>query len=364
MSNVLVDLHRIGKNPYNGLYTYCFQLGKSLLRVPHGQLKLYYYLPQHKFGLFGNEISYVNQRSIDKYYRFNTYKYDIWHAATTLSWYKPFNKKTKFMFTLHDLNFLIENPDQVSGNRRYLRLIQERVHRADHIIAISQATLDQAYEYLDMKDKPISIIYPGCALVNELPEEAVPANLPDGPFLFTIGLLQPRKNFHVLMPLIKETGYKLVVAGLDTFDYKNVIIEEAKKWQVSDQLIITGPISENEKVWYYHNCEAFVFPSFAEGFGSPVVEAMFFGKPVFLSRFGSLPEIGGSAAYYFESFEPEQMVHDFKKGMNNYEETSPQAFIKQRAQLFTYDRAAENIVDIYQQIALIGGVSIEQSHAK
>ena len=194
MLNVLVDLHRIGKNPYNGLYTYCYQLGKSLLKFEHRDLNLFYYLPQDKFGFFGKEIGYVNQRSIDKFYRFNTYKYDIWHAATTLSWYKPFNKKTKFIFTIHDLNFMIENPDNAKINNRNLRLIQERVNRADHIIAISKTALQQANQYLTTGDKPISIVYPGCALVNELPGEKIPAFIPSESFLFTIGLLPGQKS--------------------------------------------------------------------------------------------------------------------------------------------------------------------------
>jgi glycosyltransferase involved in cell wall biosynthesis len=350
MLNVLVDLHRIGKNPYNGLYTYCYQLGKSLLKFEHKDLDLFYYLPQDKFGFFGSEIDYVNQRSIDKFYRFNTYKYDIWHAATTLSWYKPFNKKTKFIFTIHDLNFMIESPDNAKINNRNLRLIQERVNRADHIIAISKTALQQANQYLTIGDKPVSIVYPGCALVNELPEEKIPVYTPSGPFLFTIGLLQTRKNFHVLMPILKSTQYKLVIAGLDTFDYKKTILDEAQKWGVSEKVVIAGPVTENEKVWYYRNCIAFLFPSIAEGFGSPVVEAMYFGKPVFLSREGSLPEIGGSAAYYFHSFDPGQMVDDFTKGMQDYCKRSPQEEIKKRASVFTYDNAANAILNIYKHV--------------
>jgi glycosyltransferase involved in cell wall biosynthesis len=350
MLNVLVDLHRIGKNPYNGLYTYCYQLGKSLLKIEQADLKLFYYLPQNKFGLFSGAVSYVNQRSIDKFYRFNTYKYDVWHAATTLSWYKPFQRKTKFIFTIHDLNFLIEHPENVKINNRYLRLIQERVKRANHIIAISNTALSQARQYLNIDDKPISIIYPGCALINEIPAEQKPSTLPPARFLFAIGLFQRRKNFHVLMPILKETGYTLVIAGLDKFDYKNVILEEAKKWDVMDKLIITGPITENEKIWYYQHCDAFLFPSLAEGFGSPVVEAMYFGKPVFLSNQGSLPEIGGNEAYYFQSFDPEQMVDDFTKGMNDYCGRSPQDAIKKRATLFNYNDAAADIIKIYQGI--------------
>jgi glycosyltransferase involved in cell wall biosynthesis len=350
MPNVLVDLHRIGKNPYNGLYTYCYHLGKSLLKMPHDELDLFYYLPQQKFGFFGSNVRYVNQRSIDKFYRFNTYKYDIWHAATTLSWYRPYNKKTKFIFTIHDLNFLVEDPGNYKSNKRYLRLIQERVKRADHLIAISHATLAQANEHLDLGNKPVSIVYPGCPLVNEVPVEKQPVTTPEGPFLFTIGLLQPRKNFHALMPIVNKTGYRLVISGLDHYDYKNQIIAEAKKWNVLDKVMITGPIGEQEKIWYYKHCEAFVFPSFAEGFGLPVVEAMYFGKPVFLSTKGSLPEIGGSEAYYFSSFEPDAMVKDFVEGMNDYKTNSPEEKIRKRALFFTYDKGAKDIIDIYKKI--------------
>jgi glycosyltransferase involved in cell wall biosynthesis len=318
--------------------------------MPHEGMELFYYLPQHKFGVFGDGVNYVNQRSIDKFYRFNTFKYDVWHAATTLSWYKPFNQKTKFIFTIHDLNFLVENPGNTRSNKRYLRLIQERVHRADHIVAISQATLDQAKHYLDMGDKPVSIVYPGCPLLNEVPKEKAPTNLPVGPFLFSIGLLQPRKNFHVLMPLLKNTGYKLVIAGLDHYEYKNVILEEAKKWQVLDQLLITGPVSEEEKIWYYRHCEAVLFPSIAEGFGLPVVEAMYFEKPVFLSRCGSLPEIGGKEAYYFESFEPGEMVKDFIAGMQDYASHDRKKALRDRANHFTYDTAAADLIKIYRDV--------------
>ena len=59
---------------------------------------------------------------------------------------------------------------------------------------------------------------------------------------------------------------------------------------MADRVIIAGPVSADDKNWYYANCEAFAFPSLAEGFGLPVIEAMNHGKPVFLSRLTALPE--------------------------------------------------------------------------
>jgi glycosyltransferase involved in cell wall biosynthesis len=350
MKKVLVDMKIVGGNPYNGLYNYCFELGKSLLKFPSTGIELYYYQPSKTFGLFGNKVKYVVQRSVDKYFRFGTGKYDLWHATTHISWYRPFSKKTKFLFTIHDLNFLLEQPHRMMSNKRKLKLIQQRVDRACYLTFVSRFAHTQAEQYLDLQDKPYSIINPGCSLVTSPVDPAIPAYVPSKPFLFSIGLLQPRKNFHVLIPLLQGNDYELVIAGLDTFDYKNVILEEAKKYQVEHRVKLTGAVNESEKVWYYQNCLAFSFPSFAEGFGLPVIEAMYYGKPVFSSKETSLPEVGGDAAYYFDSFEPAVMQQNFKAGMKHYQENLPIDKIKKRAIQFTYDNTAKAYIDLYEKL--------------
>ncbi|MEJ7589788.1 MAG: glycosyltransferase family 1 protein [Ferruginibacter sp.] len=350
MKKVLVDLKIVGGNPYNGLYTYCLQLGKRLLTFPIKEFDLYYYQPRKTFGLFGDKVKYVAQRSIDKYYRFGTDKFDVWHATTQIAWYRPFNKKTRFLFTIHDLNFLIEYPEKIKINRQKLRLIQQRVDRADYLTFISNFAYNQASQYLDLRQKPFTIIYPGCALLTTPVDPAVPAYVPAKPFLFSLGLIQPRKNFHVLIPLLEGNDFELVISGLDTDDYKNVITAAARKYNVESRVILTGPVNEKEKVWYYQNCTAFLFPSFAEGFGLPIVEGMFYGKPVFLSRETSLPEIGGEAAYYFDSFDPAVMQKNFNDGLQHYHDYSPIEKIKERASRFTYDQTAMGYIEIYKQL--------------
>ena len=76
---------------------------------------------------------------------------------------------------------------------------------------------------------------------------------------------------------------------------------------LEERIILPGEISDMDKYWLYKNCEAFVFPSMYEGFGLPVIEAMNFGKPVFLSTFSSLPEVGGKYALYWENFDSQLM---------------------------------------------------------
>jgi hypothetical protein len=132
MRKVLVDLHRLGGNKFNGLYHFSYQLGKHLVSSPPDDMELHFYLPKTQFGLFGKKVFYVPQRSRDKYYRFGTKKFDLWHITTAISWYRPFNKRTKNIFTIHDLNFLNEEEYKAGSRKNYLQLIQQRVNRADY----------------------------------------------------------------------------------------------------------------------------------------------------------------------------------------------------------------------------------------
>ena len=349
MRRILVDMHRLKENPYNGLYSFSLNLGRSLAAQTTPDDELHYYLPKNKFGCFGNRVLYEAQHSMNKYYKWGTQKYDVWHAATTISYYKPFNNKTKFVFTIHDLNFLLEGKENRSRNERLLRRIQKRVDRADYIVGISQYALAAAGKYLQLGDKPRKVIYNGCTR-NAFPDFDSPVYRPKRPFLFAIGLVQPRKNFHLLPALLKGNDYELVIAGLDHFDYKHTILEEVKRWNMEDRVKLTGAVSEEDKYWYYSHCAAFLFPSFAEGFGLPVIEAMYYGKPVFLSRETCMPEIGGEAAYYFENFQVEVMQENFKQGMQHYRENNPAPAIRQRAAFFSWDTAAAEYLDIYRTI--------------
>ena len=94
-----------------------------------------------------------------------------------------------------------------------------------------------------------------------------------------------------------------------------------------------------------------MFPSLAEGFGIPVVEAMYYGKPTFLSDLTCLPEIGGDVAYYFHDFDPSSMQAQFEKGMNHYNSTNPkEKIIARTKELFDWGNAALNYLKAYRDI--------------
>ena len=100
----------------------------------------------------------------------------------------------------------------------------------------------------------------------------------------------------------------------------------------------------------YENCEAFLFPSLTEGFGLPVIEAMSFGKPVFLSNSSSLPEIGGSEAFYWDSYEVDHMLSVFNHGMKAKNDGEFAAKVKSWANHFTWEASASKYLNLYSRL--------------
>ena len=349
MKQYLVDLHRLRHNPYNGLYVFCYELASHLVQQALHNEQLNYYVPKDNTGMFGNVPKYIVHKRSHKFFQAGTSAFDVWHLTTGISQYRPFNRKTKVVYTIHDVNFLVEDPHNKKRNLRSLKLMQKNSDRADHIVGISKYAIAFASQYLDFNDKPISVIHNGYS-AREFPGFDQPRYKPEHEFYFSIGLVQPRKNFHVLPPLLEGNNRELIIAGLNHFDYASQVMEEARKWKVADRVKLVGGISDEEKYWYYKNCNAFLFPSVAEGFGMPPLEAMHFGKPVFLSKGMSLPEIGGEAAYYFDDFNPDSMKQVVEEGLKDYRSNQRDKKIREHASTFTWDRCAAQYLNVYREV--------------
>ncbi|MBW8685874.1 glycosyltransferase family 4 protein [Chitinophaga rhizophila] len=346
-------MHRIGldleklKYPHNGLYTFCVQLGQRLLQLKQEDEQLLYYLPP-AFNGYQGSYQQIPYKWYDRY-AFNPPQMDIWHAVHQSGNVWPRKKAKKTILTIHDLNFLFEPNKSEREKKRSLDVIQKQVDETDRIVAISEFTLKTINAHLRIPENKCSIIYQGSE-IKEYPGFDAPQYRPAVPFLFSIGMILPKKNFHVLPRLLEHNNFELLIAGKTQGEYYKKIEEEAAKLGVSARVKMLGSITDEEKYWYYKNCAAFMFPSVAEGFGAPVVEAMHFGKPVFLSDKTSLPEIGGAAAYYFKSFENDHMRDVFEKGMHHYETNQPADKIRQHAVKFSWDTNAQKYMDLYRSL--------------
>jgi glycosyltransferase involved in cell wall biosynthesis len=347
MNNILIDFERL-KYPNTGLYTFCHDLGISLLKKKNNNQRLTFYLPENRLNLFGENENYYVQKSWHKFLRPKFSEFTTWHATNQVSNYIPYIKNQKLLFTIHDLNFLIEKKEHPNKISQLINKIQKNIDKSTIITTISEYVKGDIEKHFNLSGKKIKVIYNGGCISNL--DTEVP-HYTGRPFLFTLGTVLPKKNFHVLIPLLSNNDFNLVIAGnLSSKGYLDEILNEAKKYGVSNRLMITGPISESQKLHFYKNCEAFLFPSIAEGFGIPVIEAMSFGKPIFLSKHTSLPEIGGNVAYYFDSFDPMDMRQTLDFGLNHFKSTNPSEEIIQQANKFSWDKAAEEYLDLYESI--------------
>ncbi|WP_343689811.1 glycosyltransferase family 1 protein [Chitinophaga sp.] len=348
MPQLLFDCEKM-KNPNTGLFEFCKQLGFALLKNKAADEEMIYYVPKQYQGFFGDNATYKKKNSLHKFCIPPNIKPDIWHTTFQSSRYMPSTGRSKKVLTIHDLNCIHEKfpPQKI---KRILHSVQDNINRADHVVTISQFVMDDVKTHLHLKDKPASVVL-NAAHIEAYPDFDAPAYRPAQPFLFTIGGVNAKKNFHVLPPLLVGNDYELIIAG-PVFDesYKQHIMVTAQKHGVADRVTITGAISYPEKYWYLRHCAGFLFPSIAEGFGLPVIEAMTLGKPCFLSNKTSLPEVGGPLSYYFQDFEPAHMQEVFNNGMQDYQKNNPSAAIKAHAALFSYDNTAKGYLNVYRSL--------------
>jgi len=345
--NCLIDLSKL-KNLYCGLGQFSKYLGSSLNEIHDSQLKFNFLIPngfENDFPNSGHEFISLKRRYFPNYCK----NYDLWHSVHQNSPYFPSDNKTPYILTIHDLNFLEEKSPRKAEFRK--QALQKRIDRASSITAISQFTANEVNSHFDLKSKSINIIYNGVE-VTEFPEAEKPYYVPNGEFLFTLGVVKKKKNFKSLLGLLSNLeNVNLVIAGDKSDNYTSEILIEAKATGLAGRVILPGKISDEEKYWLYKNCKAFLFPSLLEGFGLPVIEAMRFGKPVFLSKYSSLPEIGAEEAYYWTDFDPENMAELFNNKMVEYQnDTNKAQLILNHSQKFSWTNAAKEYVDVYKLV--------------
>ena len=352
MNKIVFDCERM-KYANTGLFTYCLQLGIHLQHAcDSGIEQITFFTPQQLTGIFGNEAAYIKQNSLQKFCMPSLSNYNIWHSTYQGSHYIPvYNKKIKVILTIHDLNFLYDSYKSQTKKKKYLHSLQNNIDRSDAITCISEFCKNDVVQHCETNNKPIYVIHNG---TNSLVTPSLFGNSyqPRTRFLFSIGTVNRKKNFHVLLPLLQHNkDMELLIAGIpDDPDYVHYIHDEAKERGVEEKVRVLGPISEGEKSWYYQNCYAFTFPSLAEGFGLPVTEAMSVGKPVFLSNKTALPEIGKDVAFYFRDFNEYQMQQVFTDGMRRYKKFRMEDAIKKRSSEFCWYKAAKEYLNVYRSV--------------
>jgi glycosyltransferase involved in cell wall biosynthesis len=339
---IVVDIDRM-KYPNTGMFEFCSHLYDSFKDNTSFDFIFY----KHKQTILDNHSKVLPIGIFDRLFLRVSSKVQIWHTTNQLATRIPSNPK-KLVYTIHDLNFLYASKSE-KKKEKLLKQIQKAIYQADYLTFISNFSYLEVKKHLDIEEKKYKIIHNGVSV--KTPEQ-LPNYLPKRPFLFSLGVIDPKKNIHTILPLLAVSDFDLIISGKITNEkYYQTILLEIKRLELQDRVVFTNVISENDKYWYLKNCEAFVFPSISEGFGIPPIEAMRFGKPVFLSNLTSLPEIGGSAAFYFNDFEPQHMQQVFLNGMKLYQDhpNKKQEIVNWSLQ-FTWEKASQAYLEVYKEL--------------
>ncbi len=231
---------------------------------------------------------------------------DIFHGLSgelPLKWDKTPIKK---IVTIHDLIF-VRYPQYYSFFDRKIHLwkFKKAAQMADEIIAISEQTKQDIIEFLRVPESKITVVYQGChsAFKEEQPEEMIQSvkskfQLPKR-FILNVGTIEDRKNLLAVVQAIKDTDIPLVVVGKKAKYFKK-IEDFIKKNKMEKQVHFLEGVSMDELAVIYKLADIFVYPSFFEGFGIPVIEALFSKTVTITSNASCLPEAGGPDSVYID----------------------------------------------------------------
>ena len=335
------------KHANSGFFYFGKSLGDNLIDLNHNRFDLTYYIAKNAAYQFDDKVDKEFLSPFHKLYFPASKQYDLVHFTDQYCRLRPQRVDARRILTIHDFNHVHEQRKSERKIRKYLDNLRRYVSHCHYVVGISNFVANDIATFIPEAKHKIRVIYNGADRVS-VPPGHTPRVVPGAEFLFTIGYVVAKKNFHVLPALLEGNNLKLVIAGIET-PYRDKIMQEAQKHHCADRVIITGPITEADKAWYYQNCRAFVLPSKTEGFGLPVIEAMHFGKPVFLSNRTSLPEIGGDAAYYFNSFEPQAMQEVFNAGLIDFDGHDYAPKVMAHAAKFSWQTCAQQYLNLYAE---------------
>ncbi|MCS7025298.1 MAG: glycosyltransferase family 4 protein [Bryobacteraceae bacterium] len=277
----------------------------------------------------------------------------------------PLWSKVPIVVSVHDVSFL-EHPEFFSFPRalQLQQTVKRTVERAARVLTVSEfsrAAIERHYPAARGK----TCVTPNAvsAAFRPIPRDQARARVQrllgfSSPFLLNVGDLQPRKNQTGLIRAFEEflrhnpgQPHHLVIVGQSKFDGE-LVKQVAARSAVSSRIHFTGYVDDAFLHLLYNACELFVFPSFYEGFGIPILEAMACGCAVACSKTSAMPEVADGAAIFFDPRSTAEMTRSIQDLVLNPEMRSRyQRLGLARASVFSWDRTARQTLEVYYEVA-------------
>ena len=337
---------------HDGLGEFARQLGMALAqqaREPGAQaIHLHFHLPARWHGVFGDHVSYSDTHDLQRWWHRSPRRFALWHILHQHNRYRAPQGATRVIETVHDLNFLHQKSPQKI--RAYRARMARRLMQRHAVIAISQHVAEDLQRELAPLQVPLHVIHNGATDLSHVARRA-PAGLEGlGSYLLHISRMAPSKNVAAMLDLVAAWPEQAFVFAGGASAYSAEVQRLAAERSLHNLRIVLD-IDEAQKAWLYAHCAGFLFPSLSEGFGLPPLEAMHFGKPTFLSRLTSLPEVGGDAAFYVDSFEPASMRATVQAGLRACEDDDARRdAIVAHARRFSWSRCAAAYLSLYASL--------------
>lgn len=282
----------------------------------------------------------------------------ILHSVNNVA---PIVSGVDHVVTIHDLLWKIDPKRFPLAKRMFLRIMVPRsLFRAKKIISVSQSTKGDIIRFFSTPEKKITVIPEATPLEisNRLGSfsSIVAKTEKSAPYLLFVGRLEAGKNVHGLIEAflaaekqgMKGITLKIVGASAWKSDYD----ARLEKYRAHGNIEFLGSVSDSDLAGLYKNALGFVYPSFYEGFGLPVLEAMEAGTPVITSNCSSLPEVSGSAALLCDPADRAGLAGCILRLAKEPE--LRQTLINlgfAQAKQFSWDQAARRTWQLYQDLA-------------
>jgi glycosyltransferase involved in cell wall biosynthesis len=284
---------------------------------------------------------------------------DIYHGLSHELPYGIEKTGVRSVVTMHDLIFL-KNPELFPFFDRYTfkKKYTHGCRIADRVIAISEETKSDLINYLGEKEERIDVVYQGCNPIFHQPvTEAVLQDartryaLPEQ-YMLIVCAIEKRKNHQLILKAMRNprVDLPLVVVGRSS-EYQKELFDMIREYRLEKRVLFLNEVETAQLPALYKLSSLFVYPSFYEGFGIPILEALTMGVPVVTSKGSCFKETGGEAACYIDPYDEEELSENIIKILSDDDYRG--GMIKEgllHAGKFTDEIIAKNLFSTYKKI--------------